>query len=446
VLHNAGDNAGADDVTGSPVEQENGVPTVPVHLPWTLDKPVAAAAEKVSVTTTATTPHTTASNWGEPITVLLHKSNVANTGVWAGFGAPMDEKQTVSLNWAAAGLKLYKGQADARCSFVDVLPSNAAEHEHTLAVVTETVNVIKFQHGEVLEDPSLFTQTMLEQVDEQHTLTRPPTQVLFYFEPIEAYPRVTIASEIRKQFDIIVEPSTPVKLISPSQTILPVTMTCPWFRATVPANFPPSLPNSNLEEQTHWLETYFHLQPLPFAEQDFLIHHNEHGAAAAHSDFLSSFRDLIQAAGDEKKSDFSKQHKQLPDLQSRIEALNSYRFTLVTEFVVQRGWVEMEFSQAFAAGSVPVYLGAPDAADFAPGGRRSYIDVVRDGWLERGPQALVKYLLNMSAVEHARYLSWKTDRVVSASFQWKLSQCVYYAEDRLCDAIIQKRLIAGASD
>lgn len=47
---------------------------------------------------------------------------------------------------------------------------------------------------------------------------------------------------------------------------------------------------------------------------------------------------------------------------------------LVTEAVLQDDWVSPEWSSALLAGAVPIYVGAPNIAEFAPH-PDSYIDL-----------------------------------------------------------------------
>mmetsp|Transcript_2147 Transcript_2147/g.5613 ORF Transcript_2147/g.5613 Transcript_2147/m.5613 type:complete len:158 (-) Transcript_2147:285-758(-) len=57
-----------------------------------------------------------------------------------------------------------------------------------------------------------------------------------------------------------------------------------------------------------------------------------------------------------------------------LHTLRRYKFTLAVENYAARDYVSERFYQPLVAGSVPVYLGAPNAAAFAPG-PGSFIDV-----------------------------------------------------------------------
>jgi hypothetical protein len=119
-----------------------------------------------------------------------------------------------------------------------------------------------------------------------------------------------------------------------------------------------------------------------------------------------------------------------------VAHLSGYKFVFITENKIQKGWVEMGFSQAFAAGAVPVYLGAPDAVNYAADGEGSYIDVIKEGWAN-DPEGLLAFLKDMTQEKYEQYLVWKKKRpeVLSSTFIEKSRQCVYEAECRICEAL-----------
>jgi hypothetical protein len=100
-------------------------------------------------------------------------------------------------------------------------------------------------------------------------------------------------------------------------------------------------------------------------------------------------------------------NRMLPEDRGRItkrEVIRRYRFTLAFENSIAEDYVTEKFFAPLAAGSVPVYLGAPNVARFAPG-ERSYLDV-RDF---AGPRALASHLTALAADEeaYAGLLAWK---------------------------------------
>ena len=86
--------------------------------------------------------------------------------------------------------------------------------------------------------------------------------------------------------------------------------------------------------------------------------------------------------------------------------LARYKFLLVLEPFAAEDYVTESFYRALALGVVPVYLGAPNAAQrFAPG-RRSFVRVDAFGSTEQ----LAHYLrwLDDHDDEYAKLLAWKT--------------------------------------
>lgn len=92
-------------------------------------------------------------------------------------------------------------------------------------------------------------------------------------------------------------------------------------------------------------------------------------------------------------------------LRAKHDLQATYKFTLAFENSRGVDYVTEKFFSALIMGSVPVYLGAPNVGDFAPG-ERCYIDV-RDF---SSPRALADYLrhLDRHEAEYREYLAWKT--------------------------------------
>jgi alpha-1,3-fucosyltransferase 10 len=87
-----------------------------------------------------------------------------------------------------------------------------------------------------------------------------------------------------------------------------------------------------------------------------------------------------------------------------LETIACYRFTLAFENSIEEDYVTEKFFDPLVAGSVPVYLGAPNVADFAPGDR-CYINV--GDYAE--PHELARYLNHLCREPHEYegYLAWK---------------------------------------
>lgn len=89
---------------------------------------------------------------------------------------------------------------------------------------------------------------------------------------------------------------------------------------------------------------------------------------------------------------------------TKLALIARYRFTLAFENSIDDDYVTEKFFDPLIAGSVPVYLGAPNIAAYAPA-ENCFIDV-RDF---RTPALLADYLrfLAASPAEYERYLSWR---------------------------------------
>jgi len=102
------------------------------------------------------------------------------------------------------------------------------------------------------------------------------------------------------------------------------------------------------------------------------------------------------------------QNKKLPEdkrQETKLETIAAYKFTLAFENSISQDYVTEKFFEPLIVGSVPVYLGAPNIDDFAPG-EHCYINVAQF----KGPRELAEYLIfaagNQS--EYDSYLAWKT--------------------------------------
>ena len=89
---------------------------------------------------------------------------------------------------------------------------------------------------------------------------------------------------------------------------------------------------------------------------------------------------------------------------TKIALLARYKFTLAFENSQSEGYVTEKFFQPLIAGSVPVYWGAPDVAEFAPD-PRSYINVEDFGSI----QELAEHLayLDRNDTAYTELLAWK---------------------------------------
>jgi len=82
----------------------------------------------------------------------------------------------------------------------------------------------------------------------------------------------------------------------------------------------------------------------------------------------------------------------------------NYRFTIAFENARETDYVMEKFYDPLIIGSVPIYLGAPNVAEFAPG-EHCYIDASEFG----SARDLADFLLSMSDEEYTRYHDWRRD-------------------------------------
>jgi len=90
--------------------------------------------------------------------------------------------------------------------------------------------------------------------------------------------------------------------------------------------------------------------------------------------------------------------------ETKLDTMRQYKFTVAFENAVATDYVTEKFYDPLIVGSVPIYLGAPNIEDFAPGDH-CYINAS-----EWRPEALAAYLTRLAGneSEYARFLEWKT--------------------------------------
>jgi len=112
----------------------------------------------------------------------------------------------------------------------------------------------------------------------------------------------------------------------------------------------------------------------------------------------------------------------------KYNTLRKYKFTLAFENHNAIDYVTEKFFHTIAAGSVPIYMGAPNIDDFAPS-PKSIIKTTDF----RSPEELAQYLLYLDKHdnEYQEYLSWKTEGP-QPSFLKLLERHKLDARCRLC--------------
>lgn len=89
---------------------------------------------------------------------------------------------------------------------------------------------------------------------------------------------------------------------------------------------------------------------------------------------------------------------------TKIDTIRRYKFTMAFENSITPDYVTEKFFQPLVAGSVPVYRGAPNIEQFAPGDN-CFIDARQFP----NPRDLAKYLLHLdkNEAEYSSFLKWK---------------------------------------
>lgn len=108
-------------------------------------------------------------------------------------------------------------------------------------------------------------------------------------------------------------------------------------------------------------------------------------------------------------------------LNFKQQTIARYKFTLAFENAIAKDYVTEKFFHPLQMGSVPVYLGAPNVQDFAPGDK-CYIDIRSFP----SPKDLADYLLLLNNRDdlYNEYLNWKK-QPLRVSFQSLISSKIH---------------------
>jgi hypothetical protein len=113
---------------------------------------------------------------------------------------------------------------------------------------------------------------------------------------------------------------------------------------------------------------------------------------------------------------------------TKLDVIARYRFTLAFENSISSDYVTEKFFDPLTVGSIPVYLGASNVDELAPGDR-CYIDVADFN----GPEELARYLRSLSDDPDRlnEYLAWKNTGL-SPSFLAMIDALRLHPVCRLC--------------
>jgi alpha-1,3-fucosyltransferase 10 len=124
--------------------------------------------------------------------------------------------------------------------------------------------------------------------------------------------------------------------------------------------------------------------------------------------------------------------------QTKLDTIARYHFCCAFENAISPGYVTEKIFDPLLAGTVPIYRGAPDVADFVPAG--SYIDAADFA----SPAALADHLRQVLKDEdaYARYFEWRT-RPLPSALTDRLALLEEPALGRLA-AITSNRIASGS--
>ena len=130
-------------------------------------------------------------------------------------------------------------------------------------------------------------------------------------------------------------------------------------------------------------------------------------AAIDHSGRAAFTETLSRSIGIDRYGRFNpNRHIEGPDLggQTKRETIGRYHFCLALENSIAPDYVTEKMFDALAAGTVPIYLGAPNVAEFVP--ENSFIDAASFST----PEALATYLRHLVETPNAyeAYLAWRS--------------------------------------
>lgn len=130
-----------------------------------------------------------------------------------------------------------------------------------------------------------------------------------------------------------------------------------------------------------------------------------------------------------------------PDLgrRTKISIIGKYRFCLALENSICVDYVTEKLFDPLQAGTVPIYLGAPNVREFAPPG--SFINAAEFG----SASELAAYLRHLVETpdEYAAYFDWRS-KPFPPAFEERLRQLDTHAFCRLLALVRQRRLEKGA--
>jgi len=168
-------------------------------------------------------------------------------------------------------------------------------------------------------------------------------------------------------------------------------------------------------------------------------HHNVNAFISSGFDKSDRLRILSELMGFIEIDSYGKQlnNKSLEGDQgpsTKAQIISQYKFTIAFENAIAEDYVTEKFFEPLIAGSVPVYLGAPNIDDFAPGDH-CYVNVSSFSSVKE----LALHLVNCcnDDTQYQQYLSWK-NKPLKQSFMQRLELVKNRLFLRLCDYLNER--------
>lgn len=130
------------------------------------------------------------------------------------------------------------------------------------------------------------------------------------------------------------------------------------------------------------------------------------------------------------------------EIDDRPNIFREYKFVISFEDAIDTDYVTEKFFDPLIAGSVPVYFGAPNIDDFAPGDN-SFVNIRN----YKNPKALAQFINSCYEDEqlYAQFFEWK-NRPLRQSFLQKAEVQKEHPFVRLCRIVDEKRMSQKHAD
>jgi len=126
----------------------------------------------------------------------------------------------------------------------------------------------------------------------------------------------------------------------------------------------------------------------------------------------------------------------------KLDTMARYKFTVAFENASEADYVTEKFYDPLIAGSIPIYLGAPNIEEFSPG-EKCFINASDFD----GPESLSRFLLDLSRdpVRYSEYFEWK-NKPFLPGFEKMLQVQNEHAILRLCRKVSETMQMRAAAN